>query len=794
LITQNQPNKFKSSILSFNASKPKWSIILVGLLAFLAIWLAYQVPATFYLDAKGDTSYFHNFYPAEQTNEAATSYRWGTTGAGLLFPPLSSANKVTLRLSTIPRPGQPEETPLVIQVDGKEVARLNLRPGWQEYSFKLDKKLAGPGHLDLMLDAPAFQVKGDRRLFTVAFGWLRIESQPNPIVPLGSLLSCWLTVIFVSSFKFQVSSSRFHLSLSMPWWGGLIAALAMGGLIAFGREWLAWGWLGLLLVAGGVALVGWAGPRQDGLKSGRWLAVVLLVAAFVRLYQLDLSPLGILPDEAVLGYDAWSVFKTGYDHHGIFWPLYFRAFNDYEPGVPIYTALPSVAVFGLNLWAIRLPFALLGVGTCLFAYALARELFSHNGKRADWSIGLLAALFVAVSPWAVSQSRLAMPVSPLSFFFLGGFWLFLRAKRKTLTDQKAAWAWVGSGLLLGLSVWTYPTMKFIVALFVTGLLLVYGRFFWHRRTAFARWAGPFALVCLPFSLVMLADWAVINYRFSLISVWARHNFWDGLGLFATNYLAHYDPLRLFFKLTGDYTVTMSSRPAWIGVVSPALAIPALIGLGATFSPNWRKQPAIWLLWLWLLIFPLGSALTAEDVPDEMRAMSGVGLFEILAAFGAWWLWQKLRGWQGAKLPLNYVAASLFALAFVVSSAAYLHFTLVSDPTHGRAYFRYGFGQALAETERQVQPGGKICLETTSQGYILALFYRQYDPARYQALARQNDPPPATPYNIKAFDKYEFNCEELKPGDVGLVRYPKGGATPLWQNFYPDGQTAWWIIK
>lgn len=773
---------------------------LIGLLAFVSIFVAYQVPASFYLDANNNR-YFSNFYPAEQTDAAATTYRWGTSGAKVLFPPLASSSQLTLRLSVVPRPGQPEETPLVILIDHKEAARFSLKPGWQEYSFKLDRKLSGTGNLEVELDAPTFQVKGDRRLFTVAFNWLKVEANPA-IPPLGGLIAFWLTIM---AFYLALALQRTRLAKLPKFWpeiGGVLAIIAMAGLIAGQRDWLGWNWLVLLLAAVTLAGLSWtlqpfAAPDKS--RAGRWLILILLLAAFVRLYNLNLAPLDTLPDEAVMGYDAYSILKTGHDHHGDFLPLYFRSYNDYVPGVSIYFTIPTIALFGLNVWAIRLPFALLGVVAVLFSYLLARELFYNAGQKARELIGLLAALFVTVSPWAVSQSRIALPFSPLSFLFLGGFWLILRARRRVIEEKKATWDWLIAGLMLGLAAWTYSTMKLIIVLFAGGVLLIYGPFFWRKRVAFLAWAGIFTAVCLPFSLVMLAGWSRINYRFSQISVWANNDFLGGLGQFTQNYFAHYDPLRLFFKLDGDYVVTMSSRPALTGVVLPALALPAILGLISTFRREWRVQPSIWLLWLWFVIFPLASALTNQDVPNEIRTIDGTGLFEILAAFGVWWLWERLKSvklsFGRARVP--YLAAALFGLVFIIAAGAYLHFTLVADPVHPRAYFRPGFAEALAEAEKRVQPGGKICVENSSQAYMLVLFSKRYDPATYQEFARRNDPPTNTGYLIKSFDKYEFNCDspqDLRPGDVGLTRNLKGGLQPLWQTFYPDGEVAWWVVQ
>src|SRR3989304_1484349 len=91
------------------------------------------------------------------------------------------------------------------------------------------------------------------------------------------------------------------------------------------------------------------------------LILVLVLATFLRLWRLDINPPGLTPDEAALGYNAYSILKTGRDEYGDLLPIIFKSFGDYKPGFYVYLTVPFVAVFGLNEWSVRLPSALSGV-------------------------------------------------------------------------------------------------------------------------------------------------------------------------------------------------------------------------------------------------------------------------------------------------------------------------------------------------------------------------------------------------------------------------------------------------
>ena len=64
--------------------------------------------------------------------------------------------------------------------------------------------------------------------------------------------------------------------------------------------------------------------------------LVLFVHLAVRVVGLNSSPASINWDEASLGYNAYSLLKTGKDEYGNPWPVALRSFNDYKPALYSY--------------------------------------------------------------------------------------------------------------------------------------------------------------------------------------------------------------------------------------------------------------------------------------------------------------------------------------------------------------------------------------------------------------------------------------------------------------------------
>src|SRR4030042_5008814 len=161
------------------------------------------------------------------------------------------------------------------------------------------------------------------------------------------------------------------------------------------------------------------------LKNNFLLICIILIATILRFYQLSQIPPGLYSDEVSNGYNAYSILKTARDEYGNLLPLSFRSFGDYKPPFYIYVLVPSIAVFGLNDFAVRFPSAFAGVLTVLLTYIFTRQLFKNN------NIALWASFFLAISPWHLQFSRGGFEANFMIFLTLLGVVLFLNSFKKS---------------------------------------------------------------------------------------------------------------------------------------------------------------------------------------------------------------------------------------------------------------------------------------------------------------------------------------------------------------------------
>ena len=186
---------------------------------------------------------------------------------------------------------------------------------------------------------------------------------------------------------------------------------------------------------------------------------ILLLAIFLRVYKLDL--LELFGDELDVGYQAYSLLKTGRDYRGNILPIYIESFSESRAPLFLYSTIPFVTVFGLNEWGVRLTAVFWGILDIIFIYLLANYLFKKK------EIGLVSAFLTAVIPWHIHYSRAGFEVTLLLFLILSGTYFFLLglSRKKNLLFLSA--------ILFGLSFYTYNTANIFVPLLLIYLFLHY---------------------------------------------------------------------------------------------------------------------------------------------------------------------------------------------------------------------------------------------------------------------------------------------------------------------------------
>jgi 4-amino-4-deoxy-L-arabinose transferase-like glycosyltransferase len=203
------------------------------------------------------------------------------------------------------------------------------------------------------------------------------------------------------------------------------------------------------------------------MKTRFLLLLAVLIAGFgLRVFALGSRPSGITWDEAALGYNAYSLYLTGRDEYGRTTPVIFKSFGDYKPGLYIYFTVPSVAIFGLNEFAARLPSAVFGTLLLVVIYVLARLLFPR-----DPGIWVGSLIVGAINPWAIQFSRGAWEANLALLLTTLGVTIFIaNLKRMSLIY------YLVSIFFFGLTFWSYQGAKLFTPLIFISTIVIYRRY------------------------------------------------------------------------------------------------------------------------------------------------------------------------------------------------------------------------------------------------------------------------------------------------------------------------------
>ncbi|GEM_PF-2267833 len=473
-------------------------------------------------------------------------------------------------------------------------------------------------------------------------------------------------------------------------------------------------------------------PAQDGIQRNKktmWpLLAIMILATILRFAFLGSLPEGINNDEALTGYEAYSLLKTGKDHRGNVWPLYFEGFSDRVDNrfsMYIYADIPAVALFGLNEFSTRLPAAIFGVLTVLITYCLSKEIFNNK------NIGLLSALLLAISPWHVMLSRAGHEAIMVPFLLSLGLFLFVAGLKQRPGHV------VLSAIPLGLSLYGYSITKLLLPLILIGLVFVYRKKFNSISKYFLSFWLILLLIVAPFIYLQLTQWTRLQGRFNQVS--ALHGGWRGLLEVVSTYYLYITFIALV-------------------LVFLALVVEAFLAMrGLLLVLRKRREEHYQLLLFLFFIMPLPVALT--DYPLHLlRGAFCLSVIPLFSGYGLYTLAQWLR--PKVALPpvyLKFLLAALVVLVFFVYAPALAsQYEKYPDKVQGGVHHYHNIKTVVGYIEKNSDKFATVYMtDQINESYIYLLFYLAYDPGEFQKTRVVRQYRDDDWENVVSFDKFVF---------------------------------------
>lgn len=445
------------------------------------------------------------------------------------------------------------------------------------------------------------------------------------------------------------------------------------------------------------------------------LFLILVIGAYLRLHRLSDVPAGFNYDEAVMGYNAYSISKKGIDTSGQKHPLlYVQSFGEFHLAPFFYAVLISEKIFGVNKSAVRFASVFFGLLTIFFAFLLAQKWYSTP-------VALLSSLLLAISSWHISTNRLAFETNMASFFFAFGLYFLARSKKRAFFFPVCLFCLFAAAYSYR-SYWVFAPIFTLVILFQRRKWLA-------EQTAVLRrlvflMVGMFFVLIAAFTIneprkkstlfqdpmiqtetlqrqekcLIKAPKAVCNLLYNryltLASVIANH------------YLVHFS-LHLFFAPTGfDPKYAMVNRGLFYLWELPLF----LIGV---FYLLRRKDPSLKILLPWFLIYPLPHSLTPFGTATRMFLL--LPLPQLICGYGAYELFKKYRILAIPFLTIVLVSFLRFYFDyFSFYPKVYAHFT------------HYGPEEVYCFVKEKERDFDKILISRSSAHPIFFLFFDKYN--------------------------------------------------------------------
>lgn len=476
-----------------------------------------------------------------------------------------------------------------------------------------------------------------------------------------------------------------------------------------------------------------------------FLVLIILLGVFLRFYRLNQVPPSLFGDEVDVGYQAYSILKTGKDYMGQPWPISFHSLADWRTPLFLYGTVPFIWLFGLTELGVRFQPALFGILTIPVFYLLVQKIFKNK------SLGLVAAFLLSISPWHLQYSRAAFEVTQMLFFLILGLYLFLIGLKKP-------WVLPFSAFCLILAPYSYNTAKLFVPLFILLLVVV---FFRQLKQIKRGWMILTILVLVLAGTPMAYDifFGQGGARFGYLSIFNNpttipeigfrrledlkvkleevplgvsptfssrffHNKFLSWGtVFLTNYFRAFSTEFLF--TFGDINYRHSIQGGF-GELFWIDAVFLILGIFFVMTKIKDKKVRNFLL-VWLLITPIPSALTQDGGNHATRLILMLPPLLILISLGIYNFLDRFRERTKKIAALLLLFTFYFLLFTLYSHRYYVHWPLDSE-----RWWHPGFAQAAAYIKEHESEYEQIVWSTKNEPpMIFFLFWTGFEPEKFQ---------------------------------------------------------------
>jgi hypothetical protein len=466
------------------------------------------------------------------------------------------------------------------------------------------------------------------------------------------------------------------------------------------------------------------------------ILTIVFIASFIRLYKLGEVPHGMTWDEAAIGYNGYAIFTTRRDEWLIKLPVSFQSFGDYKAPLSIYLNGVFTYLFGLNLFAVRLPFALFAVLAVLGIIFLTQEVFEKNkfGKY----YALFAGFILTLSPWHIHYSRAGFE-SGMALSFL--IWAIYFLVRSIKVNFKQLMPLLISVLLFVAAIYTYHSAKVTVPLIGLAVLILFSKRIFSNVRQLIIPVLVFLGLLIPFIKDSLLGGGLTRAGVTIFS--SNLSIFNKLIYVAKSFGMHLSP---DFLLRGA-TTTFRHSTGYLSVMYITTFFLVTAGVISLLRHKYFSEEfKIQIFFFLLVLAGILPAAIALEIPHSNRALLALPGFILLAIYGFDYLISLLDNSKinkhvfGTHKENNIIVksfvGSVIALQIIFAISYLNNYFTVFAKTSTEA-FNDGYIEAFEVAQKYekglgVEPVDRIIFTSKyGQPYIYALFVRKTNPIWYR---------------------------------------------------------------
>lgn len=444
-----------------------------------------------------------------------------------------------------------------------------------------------------------------------------------------------------------------------------------------------------------------------------WILILLLIlSAFLRIYQLDSYPKPANQDELNNIYDSYSILKTHADRWNRPYPILLRGFGNegYPTSLYSWMSIPFLKIANEpNLFWGRFLSAILGVMSILIAYLYCKDTF-------DRKTALIAVLLICFSPWHILYSRVGIESSILPAFFIILIMYLWNRMRINLYSIPSI---IVLGITIGLSTNAYTASRITALLF--SVIIFFELISRMNQLNFKK------IIVLTLSVAIGASTQLFAFfkenelfmergKGVLISFLPVEEF---IQKFLSNIFKNLDYNYLFFEFPLHNNIS-------IGRFFPFLFPLFLIGILILIIELYRNRFGKYnILIISLIISVIPAALTHNN-PIAIRSSGMSIIIPILCSISFPFLFDLIP-----KLKFTVV----FPLLFIINSIWFIHYFQIFKQNEGlqdpdKQHLLYL--NAIKLNEYGIKDELLLIDYFGNQPYIYYLFFNKINPERFQS--------------------------------------------------------------